>query len=104
MIRAVEKLKNDPAKETNFVILSNSNSVFISTILEASRLYFILLLLITFLQHKQITHLFEEVTTNPAEWDPSGLLKVRRRVDPAGPQHSCEVGCSPNMCKGNCEW
>lgn len=44
--------------------------------------------------------LFDEIITNPAEWDPSGLLKVRRRVDPAGPQHACRVGCSPNMCKG----
>ncbi|KIJ49670.1 hypothetical protein M422DRAFT_28036 [Sphaerobolus stellatus SS14] len=84
MIRGVQKLKAATDKETKFVILSNSNTVFISTILE----------------HKQITDLFEEVTTNPAEWDPSGLLKVRRRVDPSGPQHSCQVGCSPNMCKG----
>ena len=38
--------------------------------------------------------------TNPAEWDESGLLKLRRRVDPAGVQHKCAVGCSPNMCKG----
>lgn len=44
--------------------------------------------------------LFEEIITNPAEWDPSGLLKLRRRIDPDGPQHQCKVGCSPNMCKG----
>lgn len=44
--------------------------------------------------------LFEEIVTNPAEWDPSGLLKLRRRIDPNGPQHQCKVGCSPNMCKG----
>lgn len=38
--------------------------------------------------------------TNPAEWDSSGLLRLARRVDPSGPQHDCNVGCSPNMCKG----
>ncbi|KAA1478075.1 hypothetical protein DENSPDRAFT_657041 [Dentipellis sp. KUC8613] len=34
-------------------------------------------------------------------WDPSGLLKLRRRVDPTGPQHCCKIGCSPKMCKGD---
>lgn len=38
--------------------------------------------------------------TNPAEWDSSGLLHVRRRIDSTGPQHACTVGCSPNLCKG----
>ncbi|KAF8588724.1 hypothetical protein K439DRAFT_585759 [Ramaria rubella] len=84
MVRAVRNLKATASRQTKLVILSNSNSVFINTILE----------------HRHLTELFEEITTNPAEWDPSGLLKVRRRVDPAGPQHKCKVGCSPNMCKG----
>ncbi|KAF8520412.1 phosphatase phospho-type [Hysterangium stoloniferum] len=84
MRRAVENLKAATPTETHFVILSNSNSVYISTILEDQKL----------------THLFDEITTNPAEWDDSGLLKLRRRIDPSGPQHSCKVGCSPNMCKG----
>src|ERR1700728_4276205 len=53
------------------------------------------------LQSKGLSTLFEEIVTNPAEWDPSGLLKLRRRVDANGPQHTCKVGCSPNMCKGN---
>lgn len=43
---------------------------------------------------------FDEIITNPAEFTSDGLLKLRRRVDPSGPQHSCKVGCSPNMCKG----
>lgn len=47
-----------------------------------------------------MSDLFTEIVTNPAEWDESGLLKLRRRVDPAGVQHKCKVGCSPNMCKG----
>jgi pyridoxal phosphate phosphatase PHOSPHO2 len=52
-------------------------------------------------QSKGLQNLFEEIVTNPAEFEPSGLLKLRRRVDPNGPQHSCTVGCSPNMCKGD---
>jgi len=51
-------------------------------------------------QDKGLSDLFTEIVTNPAEWDESGLLKLRRRVDPAGVQHKCTVGCSPNMCKG----
>ena len=54
-------------------------------------------------QSKGLSTLFEEIVTNPAEWDPSGLLKLRRKVDPHGPQHACKVGCSPNMCKGSSE-
>jgi len=82
MVRAVTKLKE--AGDTTFLCLSNANSVFISTILE----------------DKGLTTLFDEIITNPAEWDLSGFLKLRRRVDPQGPQHTCLVGCQPNMCKG----
>jgi len=84
VVRAVTKLKAATNPQTTFLCLSNANSVFISTILES----------------KGLSTLFEEIVTNPAEWDPSGLLKLRRRVDPNGPQHTCKVGCSPNMCKG----
>ncbi|CAA7261725.1 unnamed protein product [Cyclocybe aegerita] len=82
MVRAITNLK--AGGKTTFLCLSNANSVFISTILEA----------------KGLQALFEEIITNRAEWEPSGLLKLQRRVDPEGPQHSCKVGCSPNMCKG----
>jgi len=82
MTRAVKKLKD--AGDTTFLCLSNSNSVFISTILE----------------DKGLTNLFDEIITNPAEWDSSGLLKLRRRIDPQGPQHTCPVGCQANLCKG----
>ncbi|KAG0701323.1 putative phosphatase-domain-containing protein [Suillus ampliporus] len=84
MVRGVTKLKGASNPTTTFFCLSNANSVFISTILES----------------KGLQNLFEEIVTNPAEFDPSGLLKLHRRVDPNGPQHSCAVGCSPNMCKG----
>ncbi|KAF5393417.1 hypothetical protein D9757_000725 [Collybiopsis confluens] len=83
MVRAVTDLK--ARGNTTFLCLSNANSVFISTILE----------------EKKLQSLFTEIITNPAEWDASGLLKLRRRVDPDGPQHTCKVGCSPNMCKGD---
>ncbi|KAF8070609.1 phosphatase phospho-type [Lyophyllum atratum] len=82
MVRGVSKLKAEG--KTTFFCLSNANSVFIETILKA----------------KGLENLFDQITTNPAEWDESGLLKVRRKVDPNGPQHTCKVGCSPNMCKG----
>ena len=52
-------------------------------------------------QERGLDTLFDEIITNPAQWDSSGLLKLRRRVDPSGPQHKCQVGCSPNMCKGD---
>ncbi|KAF9482166.1 hypothetical protein BDN70DRAFT_802182 [Pholiota conissans] len=82
MIRAVTELK--ARGETTFLCLSNSNTTFISTILK----------------HKALDDLFDQIVTNPAHWEPSGLLNLRRRVDPEGPQHTCDVGCSPNMCKG----
>jgi len=81
MVRGVSRLKG--AGKTTFLCLSNANSIFISTILK----------------DKGHENLFTEIITNPAEWD-GELLKLRRRVDPSGPQHSCKVGCSPNMCKG----
>lgn len=84
MVRAISNLKNASSPTTTFFCLSNANSVFISTILES----------------KGLLNVFEEIITNPASFEPSGLLKLRRRVDPTGPQHLCKVGCSPNMCKG----
>jgi len=82
MVRGVLNLK--AGGKTTFLCLSNANSVFISTILES----------------KGLQDLFEEIITNPAKWESSGLLQLNRRVDPSGPQHKCKVGCSPNMCKG----
>jgi len=85
MVRGVKAVKAASAPKTAFLCLSNANSVYISTILES----------------KGLSDLFTEIITNPAHWEPSGLLHLRRRVDPSGPQHSCKVGCSPNMCKGD---
>ncbi|CAG7850915.1 SubName: Full=Uncharacterized protein {ECO:0000313/EMBL:CCA72016.1} [Serendipita indica DSM 11827] len=84
MIRAVKRLKASEDPKATFFCLSNANQVFIDTILK----------------DKKLDTLFDRITTNPAEWTDDGLLVVRRKVDPNGPQHSCKVGCSPNMCKG----
>ncbi|KAJ7703001.1 phosphatase phospho-type [Mycena rosella] len=83
MVRAITTLH--AARKTTFFCLSNANSVYIDTILK----------------DKGLAAMFTEIVTNPAEWAPSGLLALRRRVDPSGPQHACAVGCSPNMCKGD---
>jgi len=84
MIRAVKAMKTAAKPQTTFLCLSSANNVYISTILES----------------KGLQDLFTEIVTNRAEWDPSGLLKVRRHLDPNGPQHNCPVGCNPNICKG----
>ncbi|PSR81184.1 hypothetical protein PHLCEN_2v6519 [Hermanssonia centrifuga] len=101
MVRAVTTAKAKSNPRTTFLCLSNANSVFINTILKviSAKLYRCVFSDHT-LQEKGLDTLFDEIITNPAEWDPSGLLKLRRRVDPSGPQHTCQVGCSPNMCKG----
>lgn len=85
MKRGLENLKKRNP-DVDLVILSNSNEVYIRTILE----------------DKKISHLFDAIITNKAEWTPKGCLNVSRRVDPNGPQHQCKIGCSPNMCKGKC--
>ncbi|KAK0504762.1 phosphatase phospho-type [Armillaria luteobubalina] len=82
MVRGIKRLKEEG--NTTFLCLSNANNIFITTILET----------------KGLLPAFEEIVTNRAEWEPSGLLNLRRRIDPQGPQHDCTVGCSPNMCKG----
>ncbi|PKI83483.1 hypothetical protein MVES_002417 [Malassezia vespertilionis] len=74
--------------DTDFLLLSNSNEVYIGVILD----------------HKGLAEpnpLFREIVTNPAAWDAQGMLHLSRRVPPDGPQHSCKVGCSANMCKGD---
>ncbi|EJT48444.1 hypothetical protein A1Q1_02576 [Trichosporon asahii var. asahii CBS 2479] len=82
MKRAVTNLKN--RGETTFLCLSNSNEVYIGTILEKHGL----------------TDLFDQVITNPAKWV-GDRLHIGRRLPADGPQHGCTVGCLPNMCKGD---
>lgn len=86
MIRGVRTLQAQHAN-TDFFLLSNSNEVYISTILSSKGL--------------SEPPLFTEIVTNPAHWEANGLLRLRRRIPKDGPQHACTVGCSPNMCKGD---
>ncbi|GAA5945666.1 hypothetical protein JCM1841_000860 [Sporobolomyces salmonicolor] len=84
MKRGVQAVKARVDPQATFLCLSNSNSVFIDTIL----------------RHHGLENQFDEIITNPAHFRDDGLLELKRRVDPNGPQHNCTVGCSPNMCKG----
>ncbi|PWN50995.1 hypothetical protein IE53DRAFT_343096 [Violaceomyces palustris] len=93
MIKGVKDLKQKSKDEgqvqTTFLLLSNSNQVYIDTILGHHGLL------------PPNFDLFTEIITNPATWTPEGLLKLERRIPADSPnQHSCSVGCSPNMCKG----
>lgn len=92
MIRAVTNL-NSRGKST-FLCLSNSNSIFISTILNSKSFE-------TQQQQQQsLSTLFTEIITNPATWQ-DDLLVLDRRIHSSSPhQHNCQIGCSPNMCKG----
>ncbi|KAM0789288.1 hypothetical protein ACM66B_000128 [Microbotryomycetes sp. NB124-2] len=84
MIRGVQTVKAREQPKTRFFCLSNSNAVYINTILK----------------HHNMENFFEEIVTNPAQFLDNGLLELKRRVDPNGPQHGCKIGCSANMCKG----
>ncbi|KAG7530768.1 hypothetical protein FFLO_04810 [Filobasidium floriforme] len=87
MKRAVTELqKRSP--DTTFICLSNSNEIYIDTILK----------------HHGLTDLFTNIITNPAHWDTSSpnTLLVGRLIPKDSPnQHTCQVGCLVNMCKGD---
>ncbi|ORX40538.1 phosphatase phospho-type [Kockovaella imperatae] len=85
MRRAVLGLR-ERNPNVEYLCLSNSNEVYISTILERHGL----------------TDLFSNIITNPASWNSSNSnrLDIGRRVPANGPQHDCKVGCLANMCKG----
>jgi pyridoxal phosphate phosphatase PHOSPHO2 len=100
MIRGVKALKAAAKPQTTFLCLSSSNTVFIRTILEVLSLFAQFEILTSCYKAKGLQDLFTEIVTNPAEWDQSGLLKLRRHVDPNGPQHNCPIGCNVNICKG----
>ncbi|EPQ29326.1 uncharacterized protein PFL1_03081 [Pseudozyma flocculosa PF-1] len=90
MMRGVKALKQSANVDTTFFLLSNSNQVYIDTILEHHNLL------------PPAFELFTEIVTNPATWSPSGCLQLSRRIPASSPnQHACSVGCSPNMCKGD---
>lgn len=56
--------------------------------------------MVWFRQHHDLSDHFVEIVTNPAHFEPSGLLHLERRVKLGEEQHGCQVGCSGNMCKG----
>jgi len=87
MVRGVKYLKKAESPKTTFFCLSNSNQVFIDTILEKQGL----------------SDLFDEIVTNKASVTNEGLIHLRPRIDSetGGVPHSCQVGCNPNMCKGD---
>lgn len=81
--RGVSNLK--AAGKTTFFLLSNSNTVYIDTIL----------------RHHALESLFHEIVTNPASFNDAGALVLERRIKATdAKQHACKVGCSANMCKG----
>ncbi|CAE6430586.1 unnamed protein product [Rhizoctonia solani] len=84
MIRAVKALKTASSPKTTFLCLSASNHVYIRTILA----------------HNGLSDLFAEIVTNKAEWH-GDRLDLRRHIGPDDPPHNCNVGCSPNLCKGS---
>ncbi|ODN73247.1 hypothetical protein L202_07800 [Cryptococcus amylolentus CBS 6039] len=86
MKRAVLAYKGRDANNS-LLCLSNSNEVYISTILEKHGL----------------TDLFTDVITNPAHWSESAPdhLIIGRRLPATEPPHGCTVGCLANMCKGD---
>jgi len=82
MFTAIELLSATP--KTDLIIISDSNSVFIETILRS----------------RGLLSCFDRIITNPAEFNDHGRLCVRRRV-PEGVEHGCESGlCKENICKG----
>lgn len=80
--RGVSALK--AAGQTTFFLLSNSNTFYIDTIL----------------RHHKLDTLFDEIVTNPAAFNEHGALILQRRILATDTQHTCNVGCSANMCKG----
>ncbi|SNX84696.1 uncharacterized protein MEPE_03405 [Melanopsichium pennsylvanicum] len=81
--RGVVNLKM--AGQTTFFLLSNSNTIYIDTIL----------------RHHKLESLFDQIVTNPAHFSQQGALILQRRIPATEEkQHGCKVGCSANMCKG----
>jgi pyridoxal phosphate phosphatase PHOSPHO2 len=106
MVRGIKELKNRSPPETTFFCLSGANQVYVNTIFGVRTLdpltlcYQIICLRATSIQAHGLTELFDEIVTNPAEWDADNILRIRRLVSPDGPQHNCPRHCDVSMCKG----
>ncbi|KAI8075053.1 phosphatase phospho-type [Gongronella butleri] len=81
----LETLKALNSHDTHVVILSDANSFFIETILEAYG----------------VRDLVHHIITNPAHLDDhTGRLRIERRRPQSAPPHQCPHPCTPNICKG----
>ncbi|RUS23198.1 putative phosphatase-domain-containing protein [Endogone sp. FLAS-F59071] len=79
MLEAIKLMK---ASNTELIILSDANTVYIETILKAY----------------DVSDVFTTVITNPGHFDDAGRLHIRRHVSPDRP-HGCTVGCALNICQ-----
>ncbi|OBZ86898.1 Pyridoxal phosphate phosphatase PHOSPHO2 [Choanephora cucurbitarum] len=81
MRRVLLKLKNE---NVSVILLSDANTFYIETIMEAYG----------------VRDCITEIITNPACEDEQGRLRVRRYIQPSNAQHNCTNPCSVNICKG----
>lgn len=66
------------------VLLSDANTFYIDTILDAYG----------------VRDCVTEIITNPSYKDEQGRLRVQRHISASAPQHHCQNPCSLNICKG----
>eukprot|EP01135_Chromosphaera_perkinsii_P006875 Nk52_evm30s621 gene=Nk52_evmTU30s621 len=82
MQQALEHIR---ARGGNAMILSDANTLFIQHILD----------------NYEISHLFDHVVTNEAEYDSSGMMNIYPYHGHGDrPAHACAIGCKSNLCKG----
>ncbi|OAD80420.1 hypothetical protein PHYBLDRAFT_161062 [Phycomyces blakesleeanus NRRL 1555(-)] len=72
------------ANNTRVLIVSDANTFYIETILEAYN----------------VRNLVTDIITNRFYTDSHGRFRIDRRTPASGPQHNCPQGCSANLCKG----
>lgn len=65
-------------------ILSDANTVYITTILK----------------HLGMDHMVSQIITNRGFFEESGRLRVERFWKESQGPHGCPNGCAPNLCKG----
>lgn len=85
------KLKD---KGVDLIIISDSNQVYIETVLKV--LFIVDMYL---LKANGMIDVFDRIITNPAWFDDSGKLNVKRYYDVSQP-HECINKCAVNLCKG----
>ncbi|KAG0174789.1 hypothetical protein DFQ28_004475 [Apophysomyces sp. BC1034] len=81
MISTLQMLR---AHQTRVVIVSDANTFYIDTILQAY----------------DVRDLVDDIITNPVYTDEQGRWRIQRRIPATAPQHSCANHCAVNICKG----